>query len=54
MFVDCAPKTDDENKESRDVIPASRFMAQRFAGVGRLYYFVNITAGKLHLVGLLG
>ncbi|KAK2172944.1 hypothetical protein NP493_919g02002 [Ridgeia piscesae] len=34
MFVDSAPKTDDENTESRDVIPASRFMAQRFVGVG--------------------
>ena len=48
MFVDCAPKSYDENTGSRDVIPASRFMAQRFAGVGRLYFFVNITTGKLH------
>ena len=35
MFVDSAPKTYDENTESRDVIPASRFMSQQFAGVGR-------------------
>ena len=40
MFVDSAPKTDDENTESRDVIPASRFMAPRFTGVGRLYFLV--------------
>ena len=49
LFVVYATKTGDDNTGSTDGLPASRFIARRVADVGRLCFFVNITADKLNL-----